>query len=52
MNCQGKNCKNPVKFKIFYDCGVQSEELKICEMHYRSNEVFRQYINTIIEVDD
>jgi len=48
--CQGKNCKNSVKYEILYDCGVQSEELKICEEHYRSNEVFRQNIKTIIEV--
>ena len=49
--CQGKNCKNPVKYEILYDCGVQSEELNICEKHYKSDGVFRQNIKTIIEVD-
>ena len=51
MKCIGKNCKNPVKYQIIYDCGIQSDELKICEKHYRCDEVFRQNIKTIIEVD-
>jgi len=49
--CEGKSCKNPVKYEILYDCGMESKEMQICEKHYRSDEVFRQNIKTIIEVD-
>jgi len=44
-----KCCKNPVKYEIVYDTGLDSSEWSLCEIHYK-NSVFQKHIKTIKEI--
>jgi len=49
--CCFLNCKEIPNKSIIYDCGPNpNQELVICNKHYESNEVFRQFIKKIEEI--
>jgi len=45
-----KCCKNIAKYHITYDCGLEDQELFLCDYHYNSNDVFKKFIKVIEEI--
>jgi hypothetical protein len=50
--CRGRECSNPVKYSLIYQCGDSSDqELTLCKSHYDSDPVFRRHIKNIEEIE-
>ncbi len=50
--CNGLECKNSAKFQVIYDGGESKEQkLSLCQVHYDSDSVFKQFILKIVELD-
>lgn len=45
-----KCCNRPSKYHIVYDCGLDDQDLILCNYHYSLDSVFQQNIKSIEEL--
>ena len=42
-----KCCKKPAKYHIIYDCGLDDQDLILCDYHYNRDSVFQRNIKSM-----
>lgn len=50
MKCTGRNCSRKPKYEIIYDCGIENQEIILCDYHHTSDSVFQRNIKSIKEI--
>lgn len=51
MNQESRKCCNrPSKYHVIYDCGLDDQDLTLCDYHYNLHEAFKKNIKSIEEI--